>query len=151
MAERRQYRTAETENRGVGDAGTRLIVQVANSRRSGIVGDRIQRSTRQIEKQGVMGLVEESDGISFQIVEERVTSPQVAHRHLPAILPIFVMGKIAELQTDEKRIFPLDRAGIPGNGSSHRISVTAMSALRNARVMIAGASSTRNRSPSRCP
>ena len=74
MAERRQYRTAETENRGVGDAGTRLIVQVANSRRSGIVGDRIQRSTRQIEKQGVMGLVEESDGISFQIIEDRLAT-----------------------------------------------------------------------------
>src|SRR6476469_9127578 len=40
---------------------------------------------------------------------------------------------------------------ISGSGLSHRISVTAISAVRNARVTIAGAFLTRNRSPTRCP
>ena len=35
---------------GIADSGARLIGQFANSRRSGIIGDHVQRRTRQIEK-----------------------------------------------------------------------------------------------------
>jgi hypothetical protein len=56
----------------------------------------------------VVWLVEESDRISFQVRDSDLTGTQVAHRRLPAVLPIFMMRKIAEYQTDEKRIFLLD-------------------------------------------
>jgi hypothetical protein len=107
-AERRQYRAAKTGNRDVVDARAGLIVQVANSRRAGVVGDRVQCFTRQIKKQGVVGLVEQNGGIAFQIIEACLAGSQVAHRGLPAILPILMRGEIAELQTDEERVFPLD-------------------------------------------
>src|SRR3984885_13913790 len=56
-----------------------------------------------------MGPVEENGGISLQVIETTLASPQVAHRRLSAILPILVSGKIAELQSDEKSIFLLNR------------------------------------------
>jgi hypothetical protein len=59
----------------------------------------------------VIGLVEENDGIAFQVMNTRIAGPQVAHRRLPAVLPIFTMGKIAEYQPDQKGIFSLERAG----------------------------------------
>jgi hypothetical protein len=56
----------------------------------------------------VVWLIEESDRISFQVRDNDLTGTQVAHRCLLAVLPIFMMGKIAEQQTDEERIFLLD-------------------------------------------
>src|SRR5260370_312577 len=57
----------------------------------------------------MIGLVEENGGISLQVIETTLASPQVAHRRLSAILPIFMNGEIAELQSDEKSIFLLNR------------------------------------------
>jgi hypothetical protein len=85
------------------------MVQIANSRHVGLVCDRIQRATRQIKKQVVVRLVEKSYGIAFQVMEINLTSPQVTHRHLPSVLPILAIGKIAQRQRDEKSILPLDR------------------------------------------
>src|ERR1700675_742844 len=51
-----------------------------------------------------------SSGIAFQVMDTGFACPQVAHRRLPAILPIFTMGKIPQFQLDQKSIFPLDRA-----------------------------------------
>jgi hypothetical protein len=62
----------------------------------GVVGDRIQRGARQIKTQRVMGLVEETGRISFQVPENDLTGPQIAHRRSSAVLPIFMMGKIAK-------------------------------------------------------
>jgi hypothetical protein len=56
----------------------------------------------------VIGLVEENGRISFQVRENDLTGSQVAHRRLPAVLPILMTGKIAEQQTDKQGIFPLD-------------------------------------------
>jgi hypothetical protein len=44
-------------------------------------------------------------------MDTRIACPQVAHRRLPALLPIHTVGEIAEYQPDQKRIFPLDWAG----------------------------------------
>ncbi len=108
MAECRQYRRSETGNCGVLDSHG-LMVQIANSRRVGIVSDRVQRATRQINKKVVVRLVEKSYGIAFQVMEINLTSPQVTHRHLPSVLPILAVGKIAKRQSDEISIFRLDR------------------------------------------
>ena len=54
---------------------------------------------------------------SFQVIDTSLAGPQVAHRRQSAILPIFAMGKIAELQTDDKRIFVPNRTA----HSWHRI------------------------------
>jgi hypothetical protein len=116
MAERRQYRRSETGNCGV-LASHGLMVQIANSRRFGVVGDRVQRATRQIKKQVVVRLVEQSYGIAFQVMEINLTSPQVTHRHLPSVLPVLAVGKIAKRQSDEISIFPLDRVA----QSQHRV------------------------------
>jgi hypothetical protein len=96
------------ENRGVVD-GHGLVVQIANPWRLGIVSDRIQRATRQIKKQVVVRLVEQGDGIAFQVMEINLTRAQVTHRHLVSVLPILAIGKIAKRQSDEIGIFPLDR------------------------------------------
>jgi hypothetical protein len=42
-------------------------------------------------------------------MEGTLAGPQVAHRRSSAILPIFAIGNIAELQSNEKRIFLLYR------------------------------------------
>src|SRR5258708_28723523 len=86
MAERRQYRRSETGNCGV-LASHGLMVQIANSRRFGVVGDRVQRATRQIKKQVVVRLVEQSYRIAVQGMEIKLPTPQVTHRHLPSLLP----------------------------------------------------------------
>jgi hypothetical protein len=44
----------------------------------------------------VIGLVEENDGIAFQVMDARIACPHVANRRLPAILPIFTMRKIPQ-------------------------------------------------------
>src|SRR5271169_1009055 len=108
MAQRRKYRTTEAGDRGIVDARGLPTLQVSNSRGAGIVGDRVQRGARQIKKQCVIGLVEENDGIAFQVMDTRIACPQVAYGRLPAVLPIFTIGKIAEYQPDQKGIFPLD-------------------------------------------
>ena len=121
MAERRQYRAPETGNRGVVDSHG-FMVQVANSRYVGLVCDRIQRATRQIKKQVVVRLVEKSYGIAFQVMEINLASAQVTHRHLPSVLPILAIGKIAQRQSDEKCIFPLDRVA----QSEHRVIASGL-------------------------
>jgi hypothetical protein len=109
VAERGQQQASQAGNRDVVDARAGLIVQIANWRRVGVVSDRVQRRTRQIESQSVIGLVEENGGIPFQVMETTLASPQVAHWRQSAILPIFVSGKITEFQTDNKSIFLLNR------------------------------------------
>ncbi len=42
-------------------------------------------------------------------METTLASPQGAHRRSSAILPIFAIGRIAEVQSDEKSIFRLKR------------------------------------------
>src|SRR6266853_3434156 len=121
MAERWQYRRSETGNCGVLDSHG-LMVQIANSRRFGVVGDRVQRATRQIKKQVVVRLVEQSYGIAFQVMEINLTSPQVTHRHLPSVLPILAVGKIAKRQSDEISIFRLDRVA----QSQHRVIASSL-------------------------
>src|SRR5260370_28996409 len=91
MAECRQYRRSETGNCGVLDSHG-LMVQIANSRRVGIVSDRVQRATRQINKKVVVRLVEESHRIAFQVMGINLTNPQVTTRHLPALPPKFAVG-----------------------------------------------------------
>src|SRR6266436_7808158 len=121
MAECRQYRRSETGNCGVLDSHG-LMVQIANSRRVGIVSDRVQRATRQIKKKVVVRLVEQSYGIAFQVMEINLTSPQVTHRHLPSVLPILAVGEIAKRQSDEISIFPLDRVA----QSQHRVIASSL-------------------------
>jgi hypothetical protein len=58
VAERGQRQAPQAGNRDVVDARAGLIAQIANSRRVGLVSDRVQRRTRQIENQRVIGLVE---------------------------------------------------------------------------------------------
>jgi hypothetical protein len=66
-AERRQHRPPETGNRGV-IASHGLMVKISNSRRVRVVSDRVQRATRQIEKQVVVRLVEKSYRIASQVI-----------------------------------------------------------------------------------
>jgi hypothetical protein len=105
--QRGQHRAPQLANRGVVDASAGLVVQIANSRRVGIVSDRIQRRARQIENQSVTRLAKENDGIAFQVLDRRLTGPEVGHRCLLTIFPIFTIGIIAEVQTDAERVFPL--------------------------------------------
>ncbi len=49
IAEGGPHQVPEAGNRGVVDARAALIAQIANSRRIGLVGDRVQRHTRQIK------------------------------------------------------------------------------------------------------
>ena len=58
-----------------------------------------------------MGLFEERDGIAFQVMDTRITCPQVALPAFAALLPIYTMGKIAEYQPDQVGVFPLDWGG----------------------------------------
>src|SRR5258708_10732142 len=124
MAECRQYRRSETGNCGVLDSHG-LMVQIANSRRVGIVSDRVQRATRQINKKVVVRLVEKSYGIAFQVMEINLTSPQVTHRHLPSVLPILAGWENTKRQNHEINHFPLDPVGhIPPKGIASRLPHT---------------------------
>jgi hypothetical protein len=96
MPKRRQRRAAEAENRGVVDALAGLIVQITNSRRVDVISNGVQRRAGQIKMHRVIGLVEDSDGISFQVVNAHFTGSQVAHWRSLAVFPIFVTGKIAQ-------------------------------------------------------
>ena len=69
MAEGGQQQAPEAGNRDVVDSRAGLIAQIANSRRVGVVRDRVQRRSRQIESQRVIGLVEKTPGFSFQVIE----------------------------------------------------------------------------------
>src|SRR3984893_1331315 len=109
MPEGGQQQAPEAGNRDVVDAHAGLIAQIANWRRVGVVCDRVQRRTRQIEGQSVIGLVDEPPGFSFQVMETTLASPHVAHGRSSAILPVFPFWTSAEVQTDEKRIFLLNR------------------------------------------
>src|ERR1700743_1949551 len=109
MAESGQQQAPQAGNRDVVDARAGLIAQIANSRRAGVVRDRVQRRTRQIKNQRVKSLVGKSGRISFQVMETTLASPQVAHRRSSAILPIFAIPRIAEVESDEKSIFLLNR------------------------------------------
>src|SRR6266850_8612382 len=109
MAEGGQQQTPEAGNCGVVDGCAGLKAQIANSRRVGLVSDRVQRHARQIKKQSVIGLVEESGGTSLQVIETTLAGPEVAHHRSSAILPVFAIGTIAEVQSDDKSIFPLKR------------------------------------------
>jgi hypothetical protein len=51
MAEGGQQQVPQAGNREVVEARAGLLAQVANSRRVGVVRDRVQRRTRQIKKQ----------------------------------------------------------------------------------------------------
>ena len=73
MAEGGQQQAPEAGNRDIVDARAGLLAQIANSRRVGLVRDRVQRRTRQIKAQRVMGLVEETGRISFQVPENDLT------------------------------------------------------------------------------
>jgi hypothetical protein len=44
-------------------------------------------------------------------METNLAGPEVAHQRPSAILPVFVIGTIAEVQSDDKSIFPLKRTG----------------------------------------
>jgi hypothetical protein len=44
-------------------------------------------------------------------METTLAGPEVAHQRSSAILPVFVIGTIAEVQSDDKSIFPLNRTG----------------------------------------
>src|SRR5713226_7551965 len=110
MVEGGEQQVPQSRNHDVVDARSGPIAQVANSRRVGIVGNRVQRRTGEIERQSVIGLVEESSGFSFQIRKNEFAGPQIAHRSLSAFLPIFATWTIAELQTDDKSIFLPQRA-----------------------------------------
>src|ERR1700731_2399041 len=109
MAERRQQQAPQAGNREVVDAGAGLIAQIANSRRVGVVSDRVQRRTWQIESKTVIGLVDERGGISLQVMERTLASPLVLHRRSSATLPIFAIERIAKVQSDEKSILLLHR------------------------------------------
>jgi hypothetical protein len=107
MAQRRQHRPPETANRGVVETHG-VVAQIANSRRVGVVSDRVERATREVEKQNVVRLVEKSDRIALQVMDTSLASPHVADGHEPPVLPIYAIGVIAEGQSDEKSIFPLE-------------------------------------------
>src|ERR1700722_10879455 len=108
MPKRRQRRAAEAENRGIVDALAGLIVQITNSRRVDVISNGVQRRAGQIKMHRMIGLVEDSDGISFQVANAHFTGSQVAHWRSLAVFPIFMTGKIAQVQTDQKRVFPLE-------------------------------------------
>jgi hypothetical protein len=97
-AERRQHQFPKAGQGGVDGTRTGLgpIDEVADAPQVGVVGDRVQRCTRQIKMKRVVWLVEESDRISFQVRDNDLAGTQVAHRRLLAVLPIFMMGKIAK-------------------------------------------------------
>jgi hypothetical protein len=78
MAERRQHRPPEIDNRGVVNTHG-LVTQLPNLRRLGIVGDRVQCAARQVKKQNVVGLVEKSNRIAFQVMDTSLASPNVTH------------------------------------------------------------------------
>src|SRR4029077_13453076 len=78
--ERRQHRHPETSDCGV-IRSHGLVVQIANSRRFGVLCDCVQRSARQIKKQVVIWFVEQSDRITSQVMEINLSGPQVTHRH----------------------------------------------------------------------
>src|ERR1700739_2806570 len=42
-------------------------------------------------------------------MEIKLPSAQVTHRHLPSVLPILAIGKIAKRQSDKISVFRLDR------------------------------------------
>jgi hypothetical protein len=107
MAERRQHRPPETANRGVVETHG-VVAQIANSRRVGVVSDRVERATREVKKQNVVRLVEKSNRIAFQVMDTSLASPHVADGHEPPILPIYSIGVIAKRQRDQKSIFPLE-------------------------------------------
>src|SRR5882757_873743 len=109
MSEGGQQQVPQAGNREVVDARAGLIAQIANSRRVGVVRDRVQGRARQIKDQGVKGIVGKSSGISLQVMETTLASPQVAYRSSSAILPVFAIARIAEMQSDEKNIFPPKR------------------------------------------
>src|SRR6476646_6401986 len=107
----RQDRAPQAGNRGVLYARSGTVGQVVTSRRVCIVSDRVQCRTRQIKKQRVIGLVKENDRISPEVIDADFTGPQIRNRRLPTVLPIFTIGKVAEHETNEKSVFPLNRAG----------------------------------------
>jgi hypothetical protein len=65
----------------------------------------------------VVRLVEKRDRIPLQVMEINLTSAEVTHRHLPSVLPILAIGKIAKCQSDKISVFPLDRVA----QSQHRV------------------------------
>src|SRR5258708_27021906 len=100
------------------------MVQIANSRRFGVVGDRVQRATRQIKKQVVVRLVGQSYGIAFQVMEINLTSPQVTHRHLPSVLPVLAGWENAQRPNHQKKHLPPGSRGpIPPKGGSTELPV----------------------------
>jgi len=113
MAEGGPQQAAEVGNRDVVDARAGLIAQIANSWRVGLVSDHIQRRTRQIKKQRVIGLVEENGGISLQVMETTLANPQVTHRRSSAIpnIPNLENREVAKrrekhLPAESNRSFP---------------------------------------------
>src|ERR1700732_1606725 len=108
IAEGGQQQAPKTGNRDVVDARSRLIAQITNSGRVGLVSDRVERRARQIKRESVIGLVEESGGSSLQVKETTLAGPHVA-QHSSAILPVLTIGTIAEVQSDDKSIFPRNR------------------------------------------
>src|ERR1700756_5698909 len=109
MAERRKHSSPQTGNRSVIDSHG-LVVQIFNSPRVRVVGDRVQRAARQIKKQNVVGLVETSYGIAFQVMDTSLTSTHIGHGYEPSLLPIFSIGKITKSKSDQKSIFALEGA-----------------------------------------
>ncbi len=100
MAERRQHRASETANRGIVETQG-IVAQIANSRHVGVVSDRVERATREVKKQNVLGLVEKSNRIALQVMDTSLAGPHIADGHEPPILPIYSIGVIAKRQSDE--------------------------------------------------
>lgn len=93
IAEGRQHQAPEAGNRDGVDARSRLTVQVANARRVGVVGDRVQRRTQQIESQSVR-----TPGSRFR------SRRGLSHRRSSAINQLFPIGNIGGAKRREKHL-----------------------------------------------
>jgi hypothetical protein len=108
VTDRRQHRHSKMGNRGVVERHG-LMDQIADTRNAGIVGYRMKRGMRQIKEKVMVRLVQECNGISPQIMQVDLANTEVANRHLPTVLPVLTIGKVAKCQCDQVGFFPLDR------------------------------------------
>ena len=147
-AQRVHERRADMTNDLVVKAGAELTVELIDTRLAELIRDAVERRTRKIEMEGVVGLVDRKARIALHVVQIYRTWSDIRLGDALATLPEFTVRVIAIFQTDDKGILEGHRTGKPGSGLSLRASVTATSTPLSERVMSdGGACSSRRNFP----
>ena len=97
----------------------RVVLKCTDTWHVDLLRQRVESRARYVQEKGVNRLVDYRQGFTQKIVKCDVAGPERVFRNLTSILPIRIVGKIAEHEGDHIGIRTQNWVGQPSEGSVH--------------------------------